>query len=110
MFSGLPTFEVDFHEAEDNMPLLVSPADAVAGLGLLRLHRGAPIQLWDPESGYCLGRIERMRSGDYVVSLDWRTWAPAPVVDLMPVYDITTAPDWGGVSAGFIGSYVPAVP
>lgn len=86
MFSGLPTFAVDFHEAEDSTPIAIAVGAPIAGRRWgYGFSVGDPVQLWDEESGYCLGRVQRVRRGRVMVLPIWETWSPAPVVELDPL-------------------------
>jgi len=83
VFSGLPTFDADFHEAEDGARLTLHRADLLGGQPFgWWLRKGDVVQLWDEESGYCLGRVERVRGDSIAVEPLWPHWSPAPVVEI----------------------------
>jgi hypothetical protein len=83
VFSGLTTFDVDFHEVDDEGRILLTRDEAVSGARPFGFRRGMPIQLWDEESGFCLARVLRVRrSGQIEAVVAWSTWSPAPVAEL----------------------------
>lgn len=75
MLSGLSTFDVDFHEAEDGAPIGVTSHDLVAGQWVTGIRKGDTVQLFDEESGYVLANVLRVRNGTIWAEPLWKSWS-----------------------------------
>ena len=83
VFSGLTTFEVDFHNVDDDGRIFLLLEDIVEhGSSFVRARPGMQVQLWDEESGYCLASVVRVRRDRIEVVVQWSTWSPTPMIEL----------------------------